>query len=85
MAKGWTWTCACQLHLYGIQVLPKCYRLPTVANFLRGPTDAGQKWGTHQLPNGDPGMTFDHGSSKVLDRGLSRIFDVKTRGDERTL
>ena len=30
-------------------------------------------------------MTFDHGSSKVLDRGLSRIFDVKTRGDARTL
>ena len=45
----------------GIQVLPKCYRDPPYPNFLRGSTDAGQKSGILQLPNGDPQMTFDRG------------------------
>ncbi len=32
---------------------------PPYPNFLRGSTDAGQKSGILQLPNGDPQMTFD--------------------------
>ncbi len=57
----------------GIQVLPKCYRDPPYPNFLRGSTDAGQKSGILQLPNGDPQMTFDQarqrqGRGKVCKR-----------------